>query len=426
MSYTASLELLKIGAHRPLGPLLLEEVERIRSATTLRTVVQPFEFDHLIQLLREHTGMDIHLDLHGGDPLEFRFMTIGFGGHQGSHASGYLKNGRLHLETKKDREEMMSATVDLEKGCVTGHFKDIPVLLGIPAKAFTVHTPLTAEETVACILHEVGHGFTLLATLGEYVWLNYYLTDGIEVLLGKKPNRYRVEILDQGYLNRQVDPQLKTKLQREPTEANLRRAIMTVVGQNPRNHLTSNVVKGALKRDEQLADLYVTRMGFGRPMALVVARMDRQSRTSRSAHLLKETAKILSMVGSGFLFALFPGSVVAASFLLASLFVGFTDTYSSAIYDDPMERVEKIRRDLIAQLKDRSTSEQSEKILLADLKAVEEAKASMVAHKTIRDHLLYVFVPAARRGTQRLKHEEELEALLNNDLFKLAAQFKHQ
>ena len=103
--------------------------------------------------------------------------------------------------------------------------------------------------------------------------------------------------------------------------------------------------------------------------------------------------------------------------MAAMLFV-LGDSYAEK-YDKPWNRIDRIRRDLIAQLKVTTLPEIRDS-LIKDIDALEEIAKQYTRNEGMIDGLLYFINRDFRRGYQMDSHERTLESLLNNNMFVLS------
>jgi len=416
-----SQEFINIGGNKALGVELLTLVERL--CTKSREQKQPLSESDLVdvvKLIQKKTNLNMDIEVVDDPGLAiYIFKPLGHGGVSGREL-GASTDGQMTAF----HDKWMKSTIDLDRATVSGQFTEVPFVLRLPRIFFEGYKDFTPEEITATILHEVGHAFFSLATLGEYVYLNYYLTDGVEILLGKKPNKYQVEVLDHGYLRKHVPREEWDRLKKDPTEANYRRALLIANRRQARTHLVSK--QGSEKRDEQLADMFSSRMGFSRPLATALYKLTKSplNRHHRGTvvNLLVEVSKLL-------LAGLSVGSVVvvppmATYVIMAYITVEFIDNMNGGDYDNDYQRLVKIRQDLVAQLRHVSSSPKYRAKLDDDIKVIDDLLKTMKDRTTLMMGMMHLLIPGYRRGRQQIKHEELLESLLNNDLYLQADRFR--
>lgn len=417
---TVSQEFIAIGGSKTLGTELLMIVEKLCNEVKEENKrLDEKDLRQITTLIEKTTNLSMDLEVADDPGLGIYVLApLGHSGVTGGHSVSTTGEGTAF------HDKWLKSTIDLDKVKVTGQFTEVPFCLRLPRAFFEGMFTLTPEEITATILHEVGHAFFNLATMGEYVLLNYYLTDGVEILLGKKSNKYRVDVLDQSYLKKHIDTEEARRLEVDPTEANYRRALLIAWRREPRTHLVSR--QGSDKRDEQLADMFASRMGFSRPLATALYKLTRSplSRHHRGT-LLNMTVEVGKFLIGGLAVG---GSILVPPLtpylLLAYLIVEVVDNNNGVTYDNDYQRMVKLRRDLIAQIRDVSSASAYRKKLDDDVRAIDDLLKLMKDRTTVMMALSHVLIPGYRRSRQQIKHEELLESLLNNDLFLQAERFR--
>lgn len=389
------------------GSALLAEVEAISDAvandpTLMSTKALEARVDALAGVIHDHMKLDIAVVLTERDGPGMCLEVIT--GHGG--VTGRFSTQRATGKHSAYQDKFLKVVVDLNKGTLSGDTSGLHYDLVLPLMVFN-QAQFTPRQTTAMILHEIGHAFFQLATLGEYVLLDYCLTDGMEVILNKKPNRYRLDILDDGYLQKHVSDETKVTLREAPTEKNYRRALLEVYGRTPRLHLMSQWA--GLKRDEQLADMFASRAGFSKDLAEAVYRL--HSPGLKRYFIPRDRFRTVQLLRT----ALF--GTVLLPLTVMMLFAKVTFSEEDTDYDNPTQRIAKIRRDLIAQLQDTSLTKGQKKTIDADIKAIDAMLVTMNEHATVYEMIQSFVTPSLRRERQRLHHEEQLQALLHNDLY---------
>lgn len=302
----------------------------------------------------------------------------------------------------------LTGHVDLEAVKVHGDFTNIASNMSIGEGSFAFQTP---EEVTAMILHEIGHAFDNLVTLGDYVWLNYYLQEGVEVMLGNKKSQY--DVMSVNDLMAHVDKETAKTLRSDPSTENVKRAVLIYFMDPRRSHFHSVAKRGSLKRDEQLADLFVSRLGFGGPHASGLVKM----KGRRTIGMPERIARFVAGVGIAAA-AISIGHPIFAGVGVLFIYTAFIrNEVADERSDDQYNRIRKMRNDAVAYLshinQTPDVKEQLRQIKLFD-QALETCKKEA---RSLGEYLL----PNRRGEYHQLKLERTLEDLLNNDLFVSAA-----
>jgi len=431
---TVSLELLVAKAKRQLGIRLEAIVEKWVERREFASFYTSEQLDEMAKVVKQEMGVSVEFVIVNSPSINASVGVVRIPGHSGT---GYFGPGTkpVTVVSASLPKQLRTLKIDLDKGKITGEFLD-DMKNRVTIYAGLVQDPiaLTAEEIVAVIVHELGHVWNQYMALGDYVWLNYYLQDGLEVVLGKKPNIYKLEVLTEAGLEKYCgDKDALVAMKQQPTAKNIRRVILLASQRAPRHHLTSNkddVNALSHKREEQLADMFASRMGYARASVSLQVKLDKRYGSrymlSSSAFVFAETCKVLLNVGA-------LASVAAAFVTPPVILVAFAMWATTACidnggndplgYDNDLERTTKFRRDLVAQLKvlgkDPTTNEQ----ILSDIKMIDELLALYRKHTTLWEALSLLMRPETRRNRHQRAREEDLEILLNNDLFVAASKF---
>ncbi len=398
-----SNEVLDVNVKRDLGPLIEEHLTKIRDKLDNQQRIDINDFRSLSDDVSKILNMNIeftHLDDQGIMGGAFTSFTVG---HTGSKFDNI---NRVTLATEQGVNTFIN--IDLTNLKVTGEaVATFKYKIGLSIGLLSAINRVSIAEATAITLHEIGHCWETLATMGDYVYLNYALTEGILILQGRKANKYKIQLLDETWLKKNVDPADYEKFVNDRTEGNIRKVILSSFKKAQRPHLTGDVQ--SRKRDEQLADLFATRLGYGRPLATALTKSgryynDREYR-SVSSHITAEVFKGLFMI---------IGLPVTLGIIAGNLHAGY-DPISSR-YDNQRQRLMKIKQDLVAQLKWVKDSTLKPGID-DDIKVIDSLINDLANEWTIFDKILDFLSPQRRNDKRATELEDTLESLLNNDLF---------
>jgi hypothetical protein len=305
--------------------------------------------------------------------------------------------------------------------------KILPTVLEITSGCFSKQFDATIGEVTAIVLHEIGHAYQAYSLLGGYLYISYLLNEGVGIFLGTKPNKYKIEILSNAYWEK-LDPDLAKTLMSDPTGESFRRAVLTDMKRNPRNHLSTGFNPGSNKRSEQSADHFAVVNGFGREKAMVLAKIDKHYGAGsytrkRGAFIVAEVMKLFVVTTSVVAIPFF-----AITWPLLMLYVTVTPglfNLGADVYDNPTERIQKIRRELIQQLKQQDLSTFERRSLTDDIDAIDIVLKGYNDYRTTVEVLAQFFFSSSRRGADLLRAEQQLERLMNNDIHLIAAKMKN-
>lgn len=407
-----SLEMLAIGAKTPLVKLVESYVKDIRALWTTYPHNQPTTLhddmgkisSKFIKDVRRVIGANITIDMYAIDsPTAGIMSALWFNGHSGSR---YYNDPAAKIISDDSTSLHQVLEIDLKNVTVKGTLVDmLSFKLFYSDYIFFSKDFFTDNELIATLLHEFGHIFNTFMTLGDYIWLNYYLTDGIEIMLGKRPNKLKLDIFNQRWIDENVPEELREAFTNDRTEDNAKRVIFSALKKAPRHHLTNNPLL-AIRREEQLADMFATRLGYGKHLVSSNYKYDRRYGDPQliGRKWYAETAKALVSL------VLLPVAVIGMIMYDPLVHDGF-----AARYDDPMTRNIKVRRDLVAQLKNPGPLSRDE--IVADIDAIDAIIKEYSTNTSVIDSFVDFFRPDLRKQRQNTKVEDDLESLMHSDLF---------
>lgn len=373
----------------------------------------PSQLDAFTKAMKLSTGITIFVSMSGN----LNNLNLGIGSRVtliGTGSTRYTESKALKQAVIKVNElpDMFDMQVDLTKLKVTGSIlKHQNHTLFLPFGFFNPRFGFTIDEVVAGILHEVGHAFSFYTTMGDCAMLNRYLTEGIEVMQGKAIAKTKVEVYSEAWVTKNLTPEeigdfVYGKV--NPTEA-LRVALLAS-SRLPRHHIVNSSYT-SMAREEQFADLFASRLGYGKHMASLNYKcLKLYGATIGETGWTRQLCNVISVVAS-------------LPFLPLVLMFAFTEQLPSehlldfeARYDNDKERLIKLRRDLIAQLK-QSDNDHVKLTQIEDIKAIDEMILKVHDGKSLYNSLVNVLRPSIRKSKQNRDKEEILESLVNNDLF---------
>lgn len=406
-NYNIALEMLIAGAKNSVCKDIEAWVIECRRIRKNRGVDLTKPTETLAKQIKDKLGINTEIIV-VPDDLQVNvgmWSDLVFFGHGGSRS--HVDPGLKVFLTTRDGIKL-ATTIDLKTGKVSGGIADhmrFKIVIGTGVLYEVLG--FTVTEVTAMMLHELGHCVDTFMHLGEYVYLNYYLTEGIEVLQGKKPNVYKLEMLDEKWLLNNMPEDLIDDFTNGRSEDTVRKAILTTFKKAPRHHITNNPLASKL-RNEQMADNFVSRLGYSRDLAMALYKIDKYypDQTERQySSWLGQMLKIMLMI-----------AVAPITAFMIALYNPLDDRNTKQTYDKPMERMLKIRRDLIQQLKlvKRVTDGRS---IVEDIEAIDVMLKEYSSHTDIFDSAITLLRPTLRKMQQNLKVEQDLESLLNNDLF---------
>lgn len=305
---------------------------------------------------------------------------------------------------KKQKSAMtVKGKVDLKNSKVSGIYSDVTCIMYLPIYFFT-GTGFSAEEAAAVILHELGHVFTTFEMVTRLTSTNFAL----ELLSRSYDSAQTQEQKEALFISFKNEGFLKARQAEVLAETKSKQDALIVFFDSQIENTVSDL--GASVYDvnscEYLADQFATRHGAG-------------------LHLTTALTKYVPEEGRSLLFyvVLFVFFAVVGSLALMGL-VGFLFTATvlmeskeNNIYDNMYSRLNRIRHQLIQQLKEVKLNDKQLVDILAGMDAVE---ANMQKYKDELDYIskiAYILKPSYRAAHSQEKLQKFLENMAYNPLF---------
>lgn len=319
----------------------------------------------------------------------------------------------------------LRGTIDLTAGRVSGVLSKLPTEIYLSVGLW-YGSPLTAEEIAAITIHEIGHVFTGFETLLYSTTTNITLASAKRDINALESQEARIELVFEVAQVLGLKPAEVSAKWTDPSldDGAFQALFLAAVG-----HHESISSAGAgrydLRSSEVMADQFAVRHGAGRALATGLFKMGgspaRSSVASTTIHTVKEARK-LATVALG-LASPFAVPVLIGTVLLVVGYLTFADP-EFKIYDDPAERIERIRKDLIQNLKTQRMNPKIRDVLLRDIEDVEAAGKQLHDHRTLLNWLWIWVGSNRRRQYNQMRLEQELEKMVNNDIFVKAAKLQ--
>jgi len=336
----------------------------------------------------------------------------------------YLSNKDFKANINKSISSLVGS-IDLRNGQVSGVFTKMPAEVHIPIGMLT-SWGMTAEESAAIALHEIGHIMTFFEFIARtastnqvlaYVAKNYNDSTYIE----REKILYDVkEILRLKSLN-------PSELAKMDKLENVNIVIISDCVAQTRSELGSNIYDS--NAWEQLADEYAARMGAGRALVTSLEKLMKGDFLirGRAAYYMLEAYKILLLIVGGIL-SVTPGVNFVGIVTLLWYFshVSVDSNKRTGEYDTPRDRLQRIRNQLVEAVKDKTIPVETVKQYVEDIEVIDGVMKNIPGNRQLYDVVREYVNPYARKYRNQMLLQRELEDLANNDLFVAAAELKHQ
>lgn len=308
--------------------------------------------------------------------------------------------------------------VDTAAGKVGGAFSKVEATLHVPTAIFT-KGEFTAEELAAVMLHEIGHVFTYFEMLAHSIGVNFVIATASEAMRGEQDITRRVALVKRTAEILNVDLKEPESLAKPGNEGVFQMVVLEDTIAGPRS--STDAVHYDQRGSEFLADQFAIRQGAARGLALALDKLSRKggssSYRSSVAHSATEALKVAIIVLASYTVVLTPFVILGMVARLALV----SDVHE---HDDPGERIDRIRNDIIQNLKDRSLTKEEKDSLLSDLDLLAAMRKKVNDHRTLMSHLWIAITSFRRQQNKQQRFQQDLEKIVNNDLFAKATRLE--
>lgn len=305
---------------------------------------------------------------------------------------------------KASNQESIQGWVNYEKGSVGGVFSEFDCQLNTTI-GLMESTLFSAEEVAAVILHELGHLFYFFAFMANAVTTNATIAAVAEHFT-KIPREEKIELINatSKRFNLPVD-ELEWLAENQKKET-VHCVLLTKTIEAQRSELGSNLYDQ--RSFEVLADQYAARMGAGKALTTGLAKMHKHhpSRLGLAGYLVLEVVKIVLALCS---------TILVNPVLMIGLLLAYDPT--DKIYDEPEQRMKRLRLEVINGMKKQAMSPAYKKALAQDLEVIDETMKEFTDRRDFYEFLYTTFLPGMRDQRKRMKNQQTLETLANNELF---------
>lgn len=334
-----------------------------------------------------------------------------------------LYKDRKHQKLRKDFNNK-TGTVDNKNAKVSGIFSVYTHDFYLNIHSLVKHK-ITVREIAAIILHEVGHSYTYYEFADRTDTTNRVLSELSDILKEGNPTKITYKFRELAKtMNEEEDyfDEVANSSNRTIMGVKFFKKYIQTVGKQAAN------LKYSETASEQLADNFAARFGYGRDLITALDKLYTFSpEKSTFLYWFSTITSILSMIETTIkvistIFVALPVGVLYG--LVALVFFYFKGTKNADYtYDNLFSRYERIKHQVIVQLKDETLSKEDTKLILAQLTAIDE-----IINKT-RDYTPiltvvsdFIFSPN-RSAKEQVLLEKSLERLAHNELFTMSAHY---
>ena len=328
--------------------------------------------------------------------------------------------------------ESKKGWVNIEKATVGGLFTEMTYNLFLNFKTMFIVYKLTVAEIVAVMLHELGHAFYACEYSDRLESTNQILAKVSREVNSKKEKKDLTYIYHElKKINKDIDEGDAETIAAGGTIPG--KAMFKVIIGVVRTQMGSDAYDQTAF--EQLSDNFSARFGYSRHL---VTGLDKLHVAGWSPEKSSASLFFISMIQAIWLVTLTAASTVA---LFSGVFFQFLcgayillimygllklsgTAFKDMTYDGLKDRYLRVRREVVALLKDSKIPNEQIKGLLEDLYAIDLIVKETNEGQTLFNILGDVLFSDNRAGASSMKEQQLLEGLASNDIFVKAAHLR--
>lgn len=337
-----------------------------------------------------------------------------------NYMRGWRSNSDLH-KVINFNNGTFNGLLDKKNGKVAGDFSKMIVPVFVTSAMMLDAERYTDSDVAAAIGHEVGHLWSYFERLIDLLSMNYAASYVAERVLKTATDVDRISLITEYEKAMDIELADKETIARSESGGVIYTHLVLETIKNRRNAEGNEVY--SYRGFEFSSDQFVTRHGGGLAVATVVAKINQDyghtSTMSWTAHILLNVAGAIVFLAALGILAL--AGMWFTAIVTGLLIVGCNP--HASVYDNPEERLQRIRNEMVGSLKEATSPEQRASVshdiaLLDGIMKDFEDKPSW--HELIWNHLL----PNGRKTKANMSLQQDLEKLMNNDLFVAAARLE--
>ena len=326
--------------------------------------------------------------------------------------------------------------VDLKKAQLGGVFSDYENTLYMNFSELFFQFNLTVQETVAVMLHELGHVF-VACEYSDRLNTNNQILAQIAKDLSKNKKEKNVSYIFKNLKH----------INEEITEGDVDKIVngtKIVAG-----YAWFKVVMGSVNQQlkeskydqtsfEQLADNFAARFQYGRPLITGLDKITIEYLSPERVRGARIFSMLMNAISFLYMTAGIVGTVVTGMFPLTLLLLFFLwlillmsgEKNKDYTYDELRIRYARIRNEYVGMIKHMNLADEDIKSqvkeILDNIQVIDGIVEDVEQYKTIFNILGNLFFKSNRDAASSIKEQQLLESLAFNDVFIKSAQLQHQ
>lgn len=382
-----------------------------------------FQNAGLDKIVKEHTNLNVSFQYISSPMVNawIELPMIDVNHVLFSHYRGRIMESiRYDLSKVAKTSEEMRGWVDLKEGKVGGLFAEVSAKMSVISGLVDDVKGFDADHVAAIILHEIGHFFTYLEKTVTTVTMNMAIYAATERTFSTDDRVVRTQYIKDFKKTLDIDVEDPEQLAQVDDKDAFQAVILKTICDQTLHHSADSPTYD-MRSCEFLSDQYAVRQGAGRALAVALDRMHRKYRAystqNVSLFVAGEAIKtgLLIVSSISFPYVVLP---IAALLLMSSM------SPENRIYDDPVERIQRIRRDLIQVVKDQSIPVNDRRRILSDVDIIGALVDGLKDRRTLFNYLWIALTPTRRKQFTQLRFQQGLEKIINNEVYVHAAKLQ--
>lgn len=330
----------------------------------------------------------------------------------------YLNDNDTFKAINKNNGQVIGG-VDLENSKVSGYFSELTFKLFI-STGMLLNNNFSAKEITAVLLHELGHGFSMLENISNVITTNVVLQSVSKGLLNTQDKSKKIKLINEAEKALKIQIEEPEALLTTTNKGVITTVIIRSVVLKQYNELQSKTYD--MRSFEALADQFANRHGVGMELVTGLDKMYKNSGLNKEAtgakgvlgHTLLERLKLQIL--------LLPEIIIFG--IVSTLMELFIIDPTQDIYDTTKYRLTRIKQDLVNALKDKKLNASLRKQYVADIENMDKIIAEWEERRTLLQLFWTTVYPSTRKQWNQMKFQQELELMVNNDLFVKASKLQ--
>lgn len=370
-------------------------------------------------IINKYTGMNIDFSIDPSKGVNAYMMTPMMDrNHPFFSSRGFtfpIETKDLKYITKKGSLNVTEVWTDDSTYKVGGGWSKVVVKVKLLKGLMDLKT-FTDAGITAILLHELGHVYTYFSLFGKLTRKNFLTNEAIKEALSTEPLEKRVQTLEILEKNLDINIRKKDEILQAPekTRADLIESI--VIAETCIKGGSTSAFEGFDNRNvEQIADQFAIFHGAGADLAVAMHAL--YSEFGSVEALSTKAFVIIELLKTFMMLIILAQSPILAVILLILGMPG------QKIYDDPQARVELMRKQLVAGLKEAKNDPVLRAQLLDQIDTLETLEGKLKDRRTFYTLVYQTITPRGRTMYRQEVFMKAVEDLLYNDTFLTAAKF---